>query len=354
MTLADPRRNGIFQQVKSVARAALFLCLLAGCAAKEPAVEAVRFEGGIMGTTYHVTVVAAMDDAATTAAAEAIEGALRRVDSKMSTYKPDSELSKLNQQPAGVPFILSEETFGVLALAQEVNAQSGGAFDVTVGPLVNAWGFGPKELERGPSEETLQALLALTGPDKIALDPAPRSVTKAADGVYCDLSAIAKGYGVDQAAKALSALGYQNFMVEVGGEVRVAGVNDRGVPWRIAIEKPVDGERVIEELVGLTDIALATSGNYRNFYMAEGKRISHTINPRTGRPVEHSLASVSVIHSECALADAYATALMVLGPEEGMAFAEKQGLAVLFIIHGEGDGFVTKQTPSFAPYLAAR
>jgi len=353
MILADPNSIRMFENVKSVAGAALFLLLLVGCNAQVNPENTVGFEGGIMGTTYRVSVVGTLDEVAVSAAADAIEGVLQRIDGRMSTYKPDSEISKLNAHVAGESVKLSEETFEVIALAQEVNVKSSGAFDITVGPLVNAWGFGPDELEVAPSDEELQALMALTGPDKITLDSATTSVSKSADDVYCDLSAIAKGYAVDQVATALTALGYKNYMVEVGGEVRTAGVNGRGLPWRIAIEKPVDGERVVEEIVGLTDVSLATSGNYRNFYMADGKRISHTINPRTGRPVEHSLASVSVIHPACALADAYATALMVLGPEEGMAIAEAQGLAVFFIIHGDGDSFVTKQTASFAPYRMA-
>jgi thiamine biosynthesis lipoprotein len=351
MTSVDPNRIPFF--TKGAALAALFACLLTACTPRPQPAESVTFEGSIMGTTFHVKLVAKLDDAATAAAANAVEAALQRVDGKMSTYKTDSELSQLNQHAAGAPVTLSDETFKVLALAQQVNAESGGAFDVTVGPLVNAWGFGPTDLESAPSDEVLAGLRALTGPDKIQLDPAARSVTKALDGVYCDLSAIAKGYGVDQAAEALLALGYQNFMVEVGGEVRTSGLNTQGVAWRIAIEKPLDYDRAMQEIVGLSNMSLATSGNYRNFYMDGDKRISHTINPRTGRPVDHALASVSVIHPECALADAYATALMVLGPDEGMAFAERLGLAVFFIIHGDGDALVTRQTPGFAPYLVA-
>jgi len=339
--------------VKSVAFATLFLCLAAGCTPKAPVRDAVTLEGGIMGTVYHVKLIGALDEAATAAAAGAIEDALQRVDAKMSTYKPDSELSRLNVAPAGAPVAVSDETFSVIALAQQVNAESEGAFDITVGPLVNAWGFGPPDQAEAPDDGQLAALLALTGADKIALDAEKHTITKAADGVYCDLSAIAKGYAVDQVHAALIALGHADFMVEVGGEVRTAGLNANNMPWRIAIEKPVDQKRVIHGLVGLSNVALATSGDYRNFYLAEGKRISHTINPRTGRPVDHSLASVSVIHPECALADAYATAMMVLGPEAGLAFAEKQGLAVLFILHGEDGHFTTRQTAAFAPYLVS-
>lgn len=311
-----------------------------------------------MGTQYQVTVVGELDAAATEAAADAIEAALENVDGKMSTYKPDSELSQLNQHPGGEPFSVSAETFEVFRLAGDIAARSGGALDITVGPLVNAWGFGPDGPADAPAEAVIEELLALTGPGQIALDPEAKTVTKADGAVYCDLSAIAKGYAVDKVYEALAALGYENYMVEVGGEVRAAGRNMRGVPWRIAIEKPLEGELAIQEIVGLSGVALATSGNYRNFYRAGDKRISHTINPRTGRPVEHSLASASVIHTECATADAWATAMMVLGPEEGMAVAAEHDLAVSFIIHDDGEGdsdaFTVRHSPSFAPYIAGR
>lgn len=354
MTLAEYTRLFGNRDRKGVAFAALFLFLCAGCGNTERAVDTVEFTGGVMGTTYHVKVVAPMADGESAKAGEAIESALNRVDGKMSTYKPDSELSQLNAAPAGAAVLLTDETFKVIGMAQDINRESGGAFDITVGPLVNAWGFGPL-LEEMPSDEAVTALLALTGPDKIALDPAAHTVTKAADGVYCDLSAIAKGYAVDQVAEALDALGYQDFMVEVGGEVRTAGKNAAGVPWNIAVEKPAGNERSIQEVVGLSGVSMATSGDYRNFYMAGGKRVSHTIDPHTGRPVDHQLASASVIHPECALADAYATTLMVLGPEKGMDFAEARGLAVLLIVHGDGESdFSIRQTPAFAKYVVAR
>lgn len=338
--------------MKSVASATLFLCVLAGCAGPSPAPnDLVEFSGNIMGTSYHIKVAALMSEQESAETASAIEDTLKRIDGKMSTYKPDSELSKLNTAPAGTPVPLSDETFKVFGLALDVNAQSDGAFDITVGPLVNAWGFGPDEPLTPPSDETLKRLAALTGRDKISLDNAAQTVTKAADGVYCDLSAIAKGYAVDMAAETIAGRGYENYMVEIGGEVRTAGQNSAGLPWHIAIEKPLDGERALEEVVGLSGISLATSGNYRNFYITDGKRMSHTIDPKTGRPVEHQLASVSVIYPDCALADAYATTIMVLGPEKGLAFAEERGLAVMLILHGAGEALITRQTPSFTQYV---
>jgi thiamine biosynthesis lipoprotein len=233
----------------------------------------------------------------------------------------------------------------------QVNRESDGAFDITVGPLVNAWGFGPEGPAHSPGDDELAALLALVGPDKISLNSETRTVTKAADGVYCDPASVAEGYAVDQVAELLQARGYGDYMVEVGGEVRTAGKNARGASWKIAIEKPVDEGRVIQRVVGISGVSLSTSGNYRKFYIVDGRRVSHAINPKTGRPAEHSLASASVIHPNCALADAYSTAIMVLGEKDGLAFAEKLKLPVLLLIHGEHGDIIEQQTPEFGAYL---
>ena len=338
---------------KSVVLATLFFSLLLTACSDPlpPAKETVAFTGGIMGTTYHITVVASMDDDVSTAMAEAIEGALKHVDGKMSTYKDDSELSVLNRMAGGAYMPVSGEVFAMLQLSLEVNRETEGAFDITVGPLVNRWGFGPDAQQDPPSDEELSALKALCGPEAIILDALTQSVQKRADAVYCDLSGIAKGYAVDLVASVLEKKDYINYMVEVGGEVRTAGLNAVDRPWKIAIEKPVDEGRVLQEVVGLSNVSLATSGNYRNFYEVDGKRYSHTIDPATGKPVAHNLASVSVLHARCALADAYATALMVLGPDKGMAVAERLALPVMFVSHGENGVFETRQTEAFRAYV---
>jgi len=353
MILADCGSSYFRSTVKSVASAALFLCAAAGCGQSSKAAqpEQVEFTGAMMGTTYHIKVVGSMTDPESTATAEAIEDALKNVDTKMSTYKSDSEVSQVNAASAGVPVSLSEDTFHVFTLARQVNEESDGAFDITVGPLVNAWGFGPAGPGKTPDDAELSELLKLVGPDKFVLDPVANTLTKTDGSVYCDPASVSEGYAVDEVAEVLLARGYKDFMVEVGGEVRCAGQNAGGGPWKIAIEKPVDGDRVIQEVVGLQDTSLSTSGNYRKFYMVDGKRISHTIDPKTGRPVAHQLASASVLHPICALADAYSTAIMVLGPEKGLAFAEKMGLPTLLIIHGEDGQLITRETGSFAQYV---
>lgn len=338
---------------KSVAPATLFLCLLAGCVEDTAPTgpRLIEFTGAMMGTTYHIKVVADVGDEASSATAMAIEETLKRIDGRMSTYKPDSEVSRLNNAPAGVPVAFSEETFNVFEMGLQVNRESDGAFDITVGPLVNAWGFGPDGPTQNPREDELADLLALVGADKIIMDPVTHTVTKVLDGVYCDPASVAEGYAVDQVAELLQARGYDDHMVEIGGEVRTAGRNASGIPWKIAIEKPIDDDRVIQQVVGISGVALSTSGNYRKFYIVDGRRVSHAIDPKTGRPAEHSLASASVIHPSCALADAYSTVLMVLGPEAGLAFAEKLKLPVLLLIHGENGEVIERQTPEFAQYV---
>jgi thiamine biosynthesis lipoprotein len=295
----------------------------------------VLVRGEIMGTTYTVKVVADTREEQSAETQKALEAtvheALSAVDRSMSTYKPESELSKFNDGPADTDVSLSPALAEVMTLAFDVNERSGGAFDVTVGPLVERWGFGAKgDLEALPTDAELDALRARLGHDHLVL--ADGSLRKDAADLRVDLSAIAKGYGVDKAADALEAAGFVDFMVEVGGEIRVSGKTEAGRAWRLAVEKPSAEERAIYEVVALEDRALATSGDYRNFTMVDGVRYSHTIDPTTGRPVEHRLASVSVVAETCAEADALATAFNVLGPERGLALAEREGLPALFLV----------------------
>lgn len=341
-TSADRRTAGI---AKSAALAALLCFPLAACGRGGPAEH--YFAGPTMGTEYHVKIVADLDPARRDQAARAIEEALGRVNALMSTYRPDSELSRLNRHEGPEPFPLSPETAAVFAAALEICAETNGAFDITVGPLVNAYGFGPDAYTDPPDTALIAELRGRVGCHLVALDPARATVAKARPDVYCDLSAIAKGHGVDAVAAALDNLGIARYMVEVGGEVRARGANLRGQPWRIGIERPDTAARGLHRAIPLRDTAMATSGDYRNFREIDGRRVSHTIDPRTGRPVAHDLASVTVLHPECARADAYATALMVLGPELGAAFAEEKNLAALFLIH-TGDGPIQERaTPAF-------
>lgn len=317
-----------------------------------PPRSVTTFTGSTMGTTYAIKVVTGPLDPKSHATIEAaIAETLEAVNASMSTYRKDSELSRFNAAASTEPVAVSEPLRAVIAEALRVGELSVGAFDVTVGPLVNAWGFGPDGEQSPPDEPTLTALRERIGLDKLTLDPTTGTLRKARPDVYVDLSAIAKGHGVDRVAQAIEALGYREYLVEIGGELRARGHNAEDVPWRVGIEKPEDDTRDIREIIALDDTALATSGDYRNYYERDGKRLSHTIDPRTGRPIEHRLASVSVISARCSTADALATALNVLGPDAGFALAEARAIPALFIVRTPDGGFTERVT---APFDALR
>ena len=288
--------------------------------------------GPTMGTTFTVKVVTESGDEATThRVAELVREVVDTVDGAMSTYRSDSEIEIFNRHGTE-PLKASPEMLVVVAEAQRVARLSNGAFDITVGPLVDLWGFGPSGVTEEPSEERLAELVAIMGYEQIAVDPVNGTLRKAMPECRIDLSAIAKGFAVDEVAAALEGEGFSTYMVEIGGEVRTCGRKASGAEWRIGIERPdVDG-RAIHTAIPLTDLALATSGDYRNFIVRDGVRISHTIDPRNGRPIAHDLASVSVINPSCMTADALATALEVLGLEEGFALAQRQQIPALFLV----------------------
>lgn len=297
-----------------------------------------------MGTSYSVTIPGAdsSDELLLTAA---VREELELVDALMSTYRQDSELSRLNRHRSPDPFALSAETFAVLSAAREASEATGGAFDVTVGPLVNAWGFGPAGATTPPSDEVVDRLLRDAGWMKLLLDPSDRTARKEAPKLQCDLSAIAKGYAVDRVSGALQQLGYRDHLVEVGGELRVSGSNPEGEPWRVGIERPDGSGTLVQRILRLRDIAVATSGDYRNFRESGGERYSHVLDPRTGRPASSLVASATVLDATATRADAIATALLVLGADEGLAMAERENLAVLLIVR-EGENGLSETTSS--------
>lgn len=333
-----------------------FICTIAfytfGCARTEVVAQAHVFQGPTMGTTYVVKVVVkgGLSEERKSYLHELIEGELEGVNAKMSHYLEDSELSRFNRSRETTPFSLSEDTWEVFRHAQELSELSGGAFDITVGPLVDAWGFGPPgRPSQPPSDIMIAGLVEQVGYTKLELDPEALTVRKSEPNLRCDLSAIAKGYAVDLVAEALDKEGLTDYMVEVGGEVRTRGANDSGQSWRIGIERPLAGDRALQRIVGLSGFSMASSGDYRNYYEMDGKRVSHTIDPRTGRPITHRLAAVSIVEELCVRADGLATALMVLGPEEGYRLAVENDMAVLFLVHdGEGESsFKGLTTPAF-------
>ena len=332
----------------------LLLLLTTACA--PPAAVSTRhvFQGSTMGTTFTVTVVGPLPGSVADRLRGDVEVTLAQVDGAMSTYDPDSELSRFNRWRRTDWFALSPPTFEVFRHAQEVSRLTQGAFDVTVAPLVDAWGFGATgPVASVPTDTDVKALLADVGQPMLEMDDDARRIRKSRPAVQSDLSALAKGYAVDRVAALLDGGGdlVEGYLVEVGGEVRARGRNEDGRRWRVGIERPVDGPPSIQRILALTDAALATSGDYRNFFEHEGRRYSHTIDPRTGYPVDHGLASVSVVAESCVRADALATALEVLGPEAGFALAQEQGWAVLLITR-EADGTLTEQTTAGFPALS--
>jgi thiamine biosynthesis lipoprotein len=327
---------------------AVLLCGACRPAPQATARELVTWQGQTMGTTYTVKVAGqAVPEQDQGRARDAIEAQLALVNQLMSTYLPTSELSRFNQSAGSEPFPLSPETLEVFEVAQRVGALSGGAFDVTVGPLVNAWGFGPPgKPVHPPSAAELDELKLRVGWDKIALEHTPPAIRKSRPDVYCDLSAVAKGYAVDRVSETLSELGYLEHMVEVGGEVRARGRNAEGQLWRIGVEKPIEGGRAVQRALPLENLAMATSGDYRNYYEEGGRRISHEIDPRTAQPIGQRLASVTVVADRCVEADAFATALIVLGEEDAYRLAREQNLAVLFLVRQQDD-FAERASPRF-------
>ena len=310
----------------------------------EPKQKEQYISGQTMGTTYNVKIVSRKNIDALSLQ-DKIDQRLVDINQLMSTYIPDSELSEFNRAPSAVPFTLSAETAFVVAEALRIGDMSSSALDVTVGPLVNLWGFGPtKRPETIPSEIEIASAKSLSGLDKLSLDGV--NLTKTTDDLYLDLSTIAKGYGVDVIAELLIEFQINNFLVEIGGEMRVAGTKLNGEKWRIAIEKPLTESRAVQKIISVGDNAVATSGDYRNYYEDDGIRYSHLIDPNTGYPIQHNTVSATVVHSSSMTADGLATAMMVLSAKDAQALAETHEIALLLIVKDD-DKFVEYQSPAF-------
>lgn len=314
----------------------------------------VSVSGQTMGTTYSVKLVS---DGETLPSSDVLatwaDSTFAAVNESMSTYLEDSELSVLNRSEVQSWQPVSAPLMEVLVLSQEISRKSDGAFDITVMPLVNLWGFGPQERVSAPDMDAINRTMAWIGYDKLSVD-AERGAVRKPVGFTLDLSAIAKGYAADQLAEKLRAEGYRHFMVEVGGELVLAGLNNRGKPWRIGIETPnyelFSATKAPASAVDISNKGMATSGDYRNYYEVDGVRVSHTIDPKSGRPITHTLASVTVIADTSAEADGWATALNVMGAERALALAAEEQLAIFMLVR-EGDGFKAMHSAAFEPYL---
>lgn len=311
--------------------------------------QQIAVSGETMGTTYNIRYVSANPRHEPEAIKERVDAVLEQINSQMSTYDPNSELSRFNQRQTTEPVVVSRSLETVVRRALEIAEETDGLLDVTVGPLVNLWSFGPQlRPEVIPTAEELANAQAATGYQHLSVEN--HQLQKNIPELYVDLSTIAKGYGVDRVARLLEQMEIQNYLVEIGGEMRMKGVKPGDKPWRIAIEKPDNTQRAAQRILEPGNSAIATSGDYRNYFEEDGVRYSHIIDPRTGKPIQHNLVSVTVLAETCMDADAYATALTVMGPEQALAFAEKKGLAVLLIVRENGD-FKEYTSTAFKPYL---
>lgn len=326
---------------------ALSLLFLAGCT---PTPKNWQLTGVTMGTGYHITIVDAPGNMSRVGLQKLIDAELQSVNQEMSTYLDDSELMHFNRGPVGEPVEVSAHLAEVVSLSLDIYRRSAGAFDITVGKLVNLWGFGPQpKPEKVPDEKTIARLREQLGSDALTVQHSPDRLIRSR-AVEIDLSAIAKGHGVDRVAQLLEAQGIHNYLVEIGGELRTLGKNPKGEDWRIGIESPNPAGRMVQKPLRVSGMSVATSGDYRNYYERDGKRYSHTIDPRTGYPLQHRLASVTVITDSCAEADGLATALNVLGAEAGLELAEREGLAAFMLVKTD-NGFEERYSSAFAKYL---
>ena len=332
---------------------------LVGCSGTSKAPELAALDGKIMGTGYSVRLGIGEADPLLDGLAPKIYSVLQDVDTHMSTWRADSELSRFNTSEDQDWQSMTPATAEVIAYALGTSSSSRGAFDVTVGPLVDLWGFGAgattvsaaKTVDgvaagRKPAGQAIRQTMAMVGSEAIDVDLDTNSVRKLNREVRLDLSGIAKGHAVDRVATLLDAEGLDSYLVEVGGELKARGVKPDGTSWKVAIERPLAGQRDVFRVLDLNNSAIATSGDYRNFFADGGQRYSHSIDPRTGQPVNHELASVSVVAESTMVADALSTALMVLGPDDAMDYAKRHQIAAHLILKS-GSALKEVHSPAF-------
>lgn len=319
----------------------IVIAVLLGACSHQPVYHFI--EGQTMGTTYHIKYKALKEENYK----DKIDSVLKQVNQSMSTYIPDSKISEFNQSERGI--VPDTMFLNVFKKAKIVYSESDGAFDPTVMPLVNAWGFGfekKAEIDSG----LVDSLLTLINFN--AVYQKNDSIVKDDSRISLDFSAIAKGFGVDVVAGLLEHLGVSDYMVEIGGELKLKGKNPNGEPWSVGVERPNENERELNAKLSLSNIAMATSGNYRNFYYQDGKRFAHTIDPKSGYPVQHQLLSATVISASCAMSDAFATSFMVLGLERAKKVATRNELLVYFIYENENGEWAYYASPELADKLS--
>ncbi|MFZ3185459.1 MAG: FAD:protein FMN transferase [Pseudomonas sp.] len=328
------------------AGAVVLLCLgLLGCDA--PPLE---FGGPTMGSSYSVKYLPGARGPTVAQAQAATEAILAEVDQQLSTYRDDSLIARFNALPANSCQTLPAEMLGLVTFGEQLSQQSAGAFDLTLEPLLNLWGFGPQARgERVPTSSEIAAARLQVGHQHVQVKG--QQLCKDA-AVALDFNSVAAGYAVDRITAKLAELGVGSYLVEVTGEVKAQGQKADGSPWRIAIEAPLDNQQVAQRILPLDGYGISTSGDYHNFFEQDGQRYSHTLDPLTGAPITHNLAQVSVVDRSVQRADGLSTLLMVLGPERGLAFAEREGIAALFVSRA-GTGFVSHSSSAFTRLFGA-
>ncbi|MCH1553055.1 MAG: FAD:protein FMN transferase [Luminiphilus sp.] len=334
---------------------ALAFCFLLSACGSDTQVSSIKLDGPVFGTRWHLTYLDKSESPVPTATIEAaVLEAFAVVNDSMNHYDPESLISEFNRLEALKVIEVDWDFTYVLESAIDISLRSAGAYDPTVSPAVNLWGFGPEGPSSVPSGSELESVATVVGIKQIVWDPTIRSLMKRADGVRLDFSSIAKGYAVDLAADALDELGIEHFMLEVGGEIQVRGQSPRGGDWRLAIEQPdpTGGRKMIDAVV-LTNMGVATSGDYRNYFTQDGVRYSHLIDPRSVKPIEHDLVSVTVMHPSTMVADAWATAFMIAGTAEAKTLADINNLGV-FMVSRQGDDLVTYANDSMTSVLMSQ
>lgn len=328
--------------------AALALAILVSCSPAQKTTDIQMFSGNTMGTYYVVKFIHDVE-IDHVKLQQQVDADLELVNDLMSTYRPQSELMRFNAYKGSEPFVLSEPTRTVITEAIRIGKQTHGVLDVTVGPLVELWGFGAQgRVEQAPEQSQIDAVQPYIGIEKLTLTAL--GLTKSTPNLAVDLSTIAKGYGVDRVADILEQAGIQNYLVEIGGEMRIKGAKPEQ-PWRIAIEKPETAERSVQRVIAPGDMGVATSGDYRNYFEQDGVRFSHLINPHTGRPIQNRIVSTTVFHPSCMTADGYATALNIMDDErEALDFANKHQIAALLVVKTD-DGYIELVSEMFKPYI---
>ena len=340
----------MFSMLAWIKRPALLLafCCMAGCAGEE---SPVQLRGAIFGTSWSLTYTQAPEGVTPSQVKAEIEAAFALVNQSMNHYDPESLISQFNALDKDAPMEVDWDFAYVLSAALNLNEITGGAYDVTVSALSDLWGFGPAGPRRFPEPAEVDAVREAVGSRQLNWHSATRQLSKQTAALALDFSSLAKGYAVDLGADALDDLNVPHFMLEVGGEVRVRGFSPRGDLWRIAVEGPDPGARGgVQATLAVSDTGIATSGDYRNFFEHEGRRYSHLIDPRSGYPVQHDVVSVTVVHGSAMMADAWATALTVLGSSEAMLLAEQRDLAV-YLLKRSGDGLEAFSSTAMKPWL---